>query len=51
MHAELASGVRSSRDNPALVCFAAHYDGFAFQRRIEQFFDGDEEGIHVEVAD
>ncbi len=47
--AEFARGVGSGRDHAALVGLSADYHGFAFERRIEELFDGDEEGVHVDV--
>ena len=51
VHAELAGFVRRSRYHAALVRPAAHHDGLAFERRIEQLFDGHEERVHVHVED
>ena len=39
------------RDNAALIRFPAHHDRFPFQRRVEQLFNGDEERVHVDMAD
>jgi len=33
------------------VALASDYNGLAFQGGIEEFFDGDEEGVHVDVED
>src|SRR5205814_4433985 len=51
MHAKLARFVRGGGDDAALVTLSTHHNGFAFQRWIEQFLDGNEEGIHVDVED
>jgi hypothetical protein len=49
--AEFSSGVGGGRDDAALVGLAAYDDGFAFEGRVEEFFDGDEEGVHIYMAD
>ncbi len=49
VHAELAGGVGGGRDNAALVGLPADDHGLAFERRVEELFDGDEEGVHVDV--
>src|SRR5580704_13794225 len=51
VNAELASFVRGSRDHPAFVALASHNDCLSLQRGIEQFFDGNEEGVHIYVED
>src|SRR5260370_5087492 len=51
MDAELAGGIGCGRYNATLIVLASDYNGFAFQGRIEQLFDGDEEGVHVHVKD
>ena len=47
--AEFARGVGRGRDDAALVGLAADDHGLAFERGIEELFDGDEEGVHVDV--
>src|ERR1035438_1807399 len=47
--AKLARGVGGGRDDAALIGLAAAHDRFAFERVVEEFFDGDEEGVHVDV--
>ena len=49
VHAELARRVRCRRDHAALVGPPADHHRLAFERRIEQLFDGDEERVHVEM--
>jgi len=49
MHAKLPRGIRRGGDDATLVRPPTHDHGLAFERRIEQFFHGDEEGVHVEV--
>ena len=51
MHAEFARFVGCRGHHAALVRAAAHDHGLAFERRIEQLFDGHEERIHVHVKD
>ena len=51
VHAELAGLVGRRGHHAALVGPAAHHHGLAFERGIEQFFDGHEEGVHVHVED
>ena len=51
MHSELARFIRCRRDHAALVPLSADHDRLAFQRRIEQFFHRDEEGVHIDVED
>ncbi len=47
--AEFAGCVGGGRDNAALVGLSADDHGLADERGIEEFFDGDEEGVHVDV--
>ena len=47
--AELARGVGRGRDDAALIGLSADDHGLAFERRVEELFDGDEEGVHVDV--
>jgi hypothetical protein len=47
--AELARGVGRGRDDAALIGLSTDDHGLAFERRVEEFFDGDEEGVHVDV--
>ena len=47
--AELARRVGCRRDHAALVGPAAHHHRLALERRIEQFFHGDKEGVHIQV--
>ncbi len=49
MNAEFASRVAGRRNHAALVGLSADHDGLAFERWIVQLFDGDEEGVHVEM--
>ena len=51
MHAECPRRVRGCGDNAAFVALASDHDGLAFQRWVEQLFDRDEEGVHVNVED
>src|SRR6266852_4233211 len=51
MDSELAGGVRSCRDDSALVALSANHDWLALQAGIEEFFHGDEEGVHIDVED
>ncbi len=51
MNAELPGGVGSSRNHAALIRPPAHHHGLPLKRRVEQFLDGDEEGVHVDVKD
>ena len=46
---ELARGLGRGRDHTALVGLPANDHGLAHERGIEEFFDGDEEGVHVDV--
>ena len=43
--------VGGGRHNATFVGLTADDNGLAFQRRVIEFFDRDEEGIHVEVED
>jgi hypothetical protein len=47
--AELARGIGCGRDDAALISLSTDDDGFALERWIEELFDGDEEGVHVDV--
>ena len=49
MYAELARSIRRGRDHAALIGLSTDHHGLAFERRIEELFDGDEEGVHVDV--
>src|SRR5881394_3307877 len=49
MHTELARGIRCSRHHAALIGASADDHRLAFERRIEQFLDGYEERIHIEM--
>src|SRR5690242_17736446 len=49
MHAELARGIRCSRDYAALIGSSADDHRLAFKRRIEQLLDGHEKRVHVEM--
>jgi hypothetical protein len=49
MHAELSGGVRGSGDHSTLVGAAADHDRLAFERRVEELFHGDKEGVHIDV--
>jgi hypothetical protein len=51
VHSKLAGFIRRRRDHATLVALSSNHNGFAFQRRIKEFFDGDEEGIHVDMKD
>ena len=51
MDSELARLVGCRGDYTALVALTSDDYGFAFQRRIIEFFDGDEEGVHIDVED
>ena len=46
---ELARGIGRGRDDAALVGLSADDDGLADERGVEELFDGDEEGVHVDV--
>ena len=46
---ELAGCVGRCRYDAALVSLAADHHGFADERRVEELFHGDEEGVHVDV--
>ena len=47
--AELARRVGGGGDHAALMRLSADDDGLALERGIEELFDGDEEGVHVDV--
>src|SRR5580704_15404195 len=49
VNAELSGGVGSGRYHAALIGLPTDHDGLAFERRIEELFDGDEESVHVDV--
>ena len=49
--AKFAGCTRGCGDDPTLVCLSSHYHRFAFQRWIEQLFDGHEERMHVYMTD
>ena len=49
MHSKLPRRIGSRRDDSALVPLSSDHDCLAFQGWIEQFFDGDEERVHVDV--
>src|SRR5208337_2615196 len=51
VHAKLARRVRCSRDHAPLVPLPAHHHRLAFQRRVKQFLDRHEEGVHIDVKD
>ena len=51
MDSELAGFVGSGGDHSTLVALPANDNGFAFQRRIVEFLDRDEEGVHIDVED
>src|SRR5260370_3246816 len=51
MHAEFAGFVRRSRNHATLVALPAHNHGLAFQRRIAELLDRDEELVHINVKD
>ena len=51
MDSEFARFVGGRGDDAALVALPADDDRLAFQRRVEEFFHGDEEGVHVDVED
>ena len=50
MNAELAGCIGRRSHDAALIGFAADDHRFAFERRIKQFFDGNEECVHIEMA-
>ena len=47
--AEFARGIGRGRDHAALVSLPTDDHGLADERGIEELFDGDEEGVHVDV--
>ena len=49
VNSEFARGVGRGRDDAALIGLSTDDHGFAFERGIEELFDGDEEGVHVDV--
>lgn len=49
VNAELSGGIRRGGNDAALVGLTTDDYGFAFERGIEELFDGDEEGVHVDV--
>ena len=49
VNAELAGFVGGRGDHAALVALAAHHDGFAFERGIEQLFHRHEKRVHVDM--
>lgn len=51
MHAKLACFVRGCGNHATLVPLPADHDRLAFQRRIEEFFHGNEESVHIDVED
>ena len=51
MDSERPRFVGCRRDHAALVRTAPHHHRLAFQGRVEQFFDGNEERVHVQVED
>jgi hypothetical protein len=51
MNAEFSSGVGGGGDDAALIAFSADDDCFAFERRIEELFDRDEERVHIDMED
>ncbi len=51
MDSELAGCIGGRGNHAALVALSADHDWLAFQRWIEEFFDGHEEGVHVDVED
>src|SRR5438105_8874664 len=48
---ELAGCVRGGRDYAAFVGPSAYNDGLTTQRRIVEFFDGNEKSVHVYMED
>ena len=51
MHAEFSRRIRSRRDHAPLVALSAHDDRFALEGGVVKFFDGDKEGVHIDVED
>src|SRR5512133_1638137 len=51
MYAEFTGFVGSSGNHAPFISLTTDNDRLAFQGWIEQFFDGDEEGVHVNVED
>src|SRR4029077_2285511 len=51
VHSEFASSIGGGSDHAPLILRATNDYRLAFERRIEQLFHGDEEGVHVEVED
>src|SRR5512145_1718549 len=49
MDAILARFIARRRNHPALALLSADDDRLALQRRVEQFFHADEEGVHIDV--
>src|ERR1700726_3482424 len=51
VHAKLPRRIGSGGDHAPFVPLPAYHHRLAFQRRIKQFFDGHEEGVHIHVKD
>ena len=51
MHSKLSRRIRSRRNHAPLVALSAYDDGLALEGRVVEFFDRDEEGVHVDVED
>ena len=51
MHTKLPYRVGGRRDNAALISTSTHNHRFVPQTRVEEFFNRDEEGIHVNMED
>src|SRR5215470_18049624 len=51
VHAKPASFVGGGRNHAAFISLTSDDNSLAFQRGIEEFFYGDEEGVHVDVED
>src|ERR1700744_5549 len=49
MHTELTRLVGGGRDHTAFITLPTHHNRLPFQGRVEQFFDRDEEGVHVDM--
>src|SRR5215831_18975597 len=51
MHSELTRFIGCRRDHSALIRLPAHHHCFSLKRGIEQLFNRNEEGVHIDVED
>ena len=51
MHSELARFVGGGGHHATFPPLSAYHDSLALQRRIEELFHRDEEGVHIDVED